>query len=113
MAPHFSGTVMSEATENVLAHLDGIAPGERIEIAVRVSADSHTPVITIRQQGWGNGVGWFTQASVDVSTASLTELKRTLCLVPGVVRRRDPRPHATPLESDEAISVIPFPGLHD
>jgi hypothetical protein len=96
----------------VLAHLDGIAPGERIEIAVRVSANSHTPVITIRHQAWGNGIGWFTQASVKVPTASLAELKRALCLVPGVVQRRVFY-QADHSESEETLPVIPFPGLRD
>ncbi|MDZ4833878.1 MAG: hypothetical protein SGJ27_08870 [Candidatus Melainabacteria bacterium] len=102
---------MTPNSEHVLAHLEGNSQDERTEIAVRVSADSHNPVISIRQQAWGNGIGWFTQATVELPASSLTALKLALCLAPATLQRISFLPNANPSEAEEPPTVIPFPGL--
>lgn len=102
---------MSETSESVLAHLAGTSPDERTEIAIRTRADSPVTFLSVRQQAWGNGIGWFTQATVDIPATSLSELKAALCLVPGALRRTSLLDLQSHVESESAPTVIPFPGL--
>ncbi len=102
---------MSEDSENVLAHLEGSSQDERFEIAVRPRADSLSPVVSIKQQAWGTGIGWFTQSAVELPPSSLIALKRALCLAPAAIRQTAFTTNSNLPESEEAPTVIPFPGL--
>jgi len=62
--------------ETTLAILAGSSETERVVlILVMTTAGS---LVELRQQSWGEGVGWFTQSSVQLEPAQVAELKQRL-----------------------------------
>ena len=62
--------------ETTLATLAADSKTERVVLVL--VAESGGSVVELRQQSWGEGVGWFTQSSVHLQPQQLAELKQTL-----------------------------------
>lgn len=76
---------MQRNTETVLAILPGENDGEQLAIVLRMTVDGSR--IELRQQSWGEGVGWFSQTSVQLNPEQVAGLRNTLGLAPS----RQPR----------------------
>lgn len=63
--------------ETVLATLPSHSERERIEI-VLCQSPGHPTCLQLRQQSWGDGIGWFTQSSVQLEPEQVAALKTTL-----------------------------------
>lgn len=66
----------SHPVEVTLAVIPGSVDGERLLVAHR--HDSRGSRIELRQQTWGEGIGWFTQNSVPLEPQQLAQLRATL-----------------------------------
>ena len=66
----------------VLATIPGGGDQDRLQVVLSHDLDGRS-TISLRQQSWGDGVGWFTQASLDLTPGQLRQL-RTLGGVPAV-----------------------------
>ncbi|MCA9268438.1 MAG: hypothetical protein KDA41_08200 [Planctomycetales bacterium] len=65
------------AVEAVLAILPGSTPQQRLAVVHRNHPVTGS-TIELRQQSWGEGIGWFTQTSVPVETHQLAGLRQSL-----------------------------------
>ena len=72
---------MSDKNEVTLATIDGTTDFERV-LVVLAQFPANGSRIELRQQSWGEGVGWFTQSSVQVDPSQV----RQLCTALGGVR---------------------------
>jgi len=63
--------------ESLLATLPGENNAERVAVVLCNSAREGSR-LELRQQSWGEGVGWFTQSTVQLDPAQVAELKMTL-----------------------------------
>lgn len=68
---------MNHRQEVVLAVLEGTLPRERTLLVHRHVADGNS-LIELRQQSWGDGVGWFTQSSVQLEPDQVAQLRSAL-----------------------------------
>lgn len=59
--------------ETTLATIPGENPKERLELVLCASGG-----LELRQQSWGEGVGWFTQGSIQIESSQLNDLRATL-----------------------------------
>jgi len=78
------------STEIVLSVIPGENSHQRILIVSRIAADQPSTVlplektakpaavIELKQQTWGDGVGWFTQHTITVQEGQLATLRATL-----------------------------------
>jgi hypothetical protein len=68
---------MATPAEVILATLAGAADDQRLEIAL-----CHVPGegsrLEMRQQSWGEGIGWFTQSRVELEPHQVAELRAVL-----------------------------------
>jgi hypothetical protein len=62
--------------ETILATLAASSETERVVLVLLAKADG--TVVELRQQSWGEGVGWFTQSSVQLEPGQVAKLKQTL-----------------------------------
>jgi hypothetical protein len=62
--------------ETTLATLAAASETERVVLMLVAKTDGS--VVELRQQSWGEGVGWYTQHSVELEPRQLAELKQTL-----------------------------------
>jgi hypothetical protein len=64
-------------TETVLSTIDGTSDDERLQVTL-----CHDPVkgsrLELRQQSWGDGVGWFTQSKIELQPHQLGDLRSAL-----------------------------------
>jgi hypothetical protein len=97
-----------EKQEFVLAHLPGDSQGGRVEIALHV--DANVSCVILRQQSWANGIGWFNQSSVTLSSEQVKHLQRALGSNSRALSNRFSSPRSA-CEGPQAPSVIPFPGV--
>ena len=67
---------MSAVNEIVLNVISGSCSNERLVVVHRQSAGESR--LELRQQTWGEGIGWFTQNSVPLETHQLSQLRATL-----------------------------------
>lgn len=96
-------STVAAADECVLATLPGSVERERMIVVLVRGAGSGTR-IALRQQTFGDGVGWFTQKSVDLEPSQAALLKSALG-GSTVVSRSHPR-------TASASSVGEFPRLY-
>ena len=82
-----------------LATIDGQTSGERV--LVTLCNDDCGSRVELRQQSWGDGIGWFTQNSVALHPDQVAQLKSVLAAT------KTPRREVMPIQSDSAAS-IPF-----
>jgi len=76
--------------ETTLAILAGSSETERVLLVL--TDGNSSSVVEMRQQSWGEGVGWFTQSHVQLEPQQVAELKRTLGQSSGSVNCRPTRP---------------------
>ena len=76
---------MDKSRETVIATLPGQNGSERLEVVLMSDPVSGSRM-QLRQQSWGDGVGWFTQSSVELEPSQLAELKLALGSVPSSAR---------------------------
>ena len=70
------------AAETVLCYLPGEGPTERLAV-VCCGGQRYE----LRQQSWGNGLGWFTQSSVTIDANQAKSLRNVLGANPITVAR--------------------------
>jgi hypothetical protein len=75
--------------ETTLATLSGSRETERVVLVL--VAKTNGSVVELRQQSWGEGVGWFTQSNVQLEPQQVAELKQTLGQAPHASTRRSSR----------------------
>jgi hypothetical protein len=64
-------------TEVVLASIPGASDEERL-VVVHTRNSGGESVILLRQQTWGEGVGWFDQSTVSIEPEQLGQLRMAL-----------------------------------
>lgn len=69
--------IVMPATEIVLSTLPSSHAGERVVVVLCQAANQPTRV-ELRQQSWGEGVGWFTQSTVPLDPDQVAQLRATL-----------------------------------
>ncbi|HTN77721.1 MAG TPA: hypothetical protein VL096_20830 [Pirellulaceae bacterium] len=70
---------MQSRPETVLATLPGSSDRERLVVVLAHSASGSTQV-ELRQQSWGEGLGWYTQSSVQLEPSQVAGLRQSLGL---------------------------------
>ena len=63
--------------ETILSTLPSVRDGERV-VVVMVQPPGHGSHLELRQQSWGEGVGWFTQSSVQLEPGQVADLRGVL-----------------------------------
>jgi hypothetical protein len=86
--------------ECLLATLPGSCDTERV-VVVLVQLEDDDSRISLRQQNWAEGIGWYDQKSLDLEPEQYRQLRR------GLGAAAQPRRALT--ESDAA--TLPFPGV--
>lgn len=83
------------ADEVVLATLPGTCESEQLLVVMVHTAGGNR--LELRQQSWGEGVGWFTQSTVQLAPHQVGELRGVLGAsgaarpkLPAAFSRRDP-----------------------
>lgn len=74
---------MKDCGEVVLAVLEAALETERALLVHRRLADGSS-WMELRQQSWGDGVGWFTQSSVKLERGQVSQLRSALGPAKGV-----------------------------
>ena len=82
-----------------LATIDGQVVNERLQV-VLCTGDASSRV-ELRQQSWGDGIGWFTQSSISLQSDQVGQLKSVLGAT------KTPRRDVTAIQSELLVSV-PF-----
>ena len=90
-------------SEITLATIDGANDGERLQLVLQLSTNQ----VDIRQQSWGQGVGWFTQGSITVAPEQIPLMVSALNTAPSKTARPA---RATTLARDQAphLRVIAY-----
>jgi hypothetical protein len=78
---------MQSTCEIILATLLGVGDDERLEIAL-CQVPGEGSQLELRQQTWGEGIGWFTQGRVRLDPQQVGELRAVL----GTAGARSKRP---------------------
>lgn len=81
---------MKDRQEVVLAVLEGTLARERT-LLVHCHVADGISLIELRQQSWGDGVGWFTQSSVQLEPDQVAQLRSAL----GTPKAMPPRQRPT------------------
>ncbi len=61
----------------VLATIDSAHDDERLQLVLTREADGSS-VISLQQQSWGEGIGWFTQSAVEMQPEQVAALRMSL-----------------------------------
>ena len=72
--------------ETTLSTLAGSTETERVMLVLVARPEGS--VVELRQQSWGEGVGWFTQSHVRLEPRQVAELKQTLGQTSNSIARR-------------------------
>jgi len=96
---------MRHTEETLLATLPGSTERERV-LVVHIHG-SETSRMELRQQSWGEGVGWFTQSSVELAPQQVGQLRLALGSAPARVRGSvaSPAPAASVSATDRGFRV--------
>jgi len=94
------------ATETVLSALSGTSEQERVLIVLcsTAGANSH---IELRQQSFGDGVGWFTQSTIALEPHQVAELRSALGTGGQGIGRRSVSAKSLPREFSQ-VSIVGF-----
>jgi hypothetical protein len=87
----------------VLATLPGSAPYQRLQVALEQGEDGLT--ICLCEQHHAEGIGWFTQRSMQLEPRQWAQLQ-------GVLGTTDAR-QAFADDAEDAPATLPFPGPND
>lgn len=60
--------------ETILATLPGETPRDQLLVVLMTSAGEPSR-ISMRQQSWGEGIGWYTQNTIDLGTHQVAGLR--------------------------------------
>lgn len=69
---------MPSLSETVLATLPGTSDTDRLVVVL--TAANGTSQVHLRQQSWGEGLGWYTQSSVQLDPQQVAGLRQVLGL---------------------------------
>jgi hypothetical protein len=86
--------------ECLLSTLPGSSETERV-VVLLLQMDDGSSKISLRQQNWAEGIGWYDQKSLDLEPEQFRQLRRGPAS--SVVRQSLP-------PSDD-VTTLPFPGL--
>lgn len=89
------------AAQTILATLPGSGPHQRLQVALRQKADGGL-VIELRDQHFGEGIGWFDQRTMSLEPRQWQQLQALLG-TKSTSEILDEQADATP-------STLPFPG---
>jgi hypothetical protein len=78
LSPFFDGFPPMPRPETLLATLPGESDRERVMVVMVVTASGSQ--VEIRQQSWGDGLGWFTQSTVQLEPEQIGGLRQALGL---------------------------------
>ena len=86
--------------ETIISTLPGQTEDDRVVI-VLCQQGMGPNTLELRQQSWGEGVGWFTQSSVEMSPSQVADLRNVLGVSQGKPRlpakfRKAPEGHWQP-----------------
>lgn len=70
-------TSVLKTSEVVLSSIEGSSARERIHV-VLCNDSAKGSRVELRQQSWGDGVGWFTQSTVTLAPHQVAELRGAL-----------------------------------
>jgi len=85
--------------ECVLATLPGANDTQQVVVVLRQLADGSSKV-SLRQQTWGDGIGWYDQHSLDLEPEQFRQLRHGLG-APTRPARAEP----------DSKTILPFPGV--
>jgi hypothetical protein len=88
-------------TECLIATLPSCHEDERLAV-VLVQSDQGGR-ISLRQQSWAQGIGWYDQKTLEMEPAQLRQLRSVLGMGGGTTARRP--------EPDDQPAILAFPGL--
>lgn len=94
--------------ETVISVLPGDTENERLQIVL--SASDKEPKLSIRQQTFGSGIGWYTQSTVTLSLSQLSGLQLSLCAAKSLGAPRHAFSQVESGSDDDRPVLIPFPG---
>lgn len=86
---------------SLLAELPGAHDHERLVVLLQRDEAGHSHV-SLRQQTWAEGIGWFDQKSIDLDPEQLNQLRSVLGWSPRATRRV--------VEGDQP-ATLPFPSV--
>ena len=75
--------------EVVLSTLPGGSENDRLQIVLRTHFSSGEP-LQLRQQTWGEGVGWYTQSTISLTSEQAAALRNSLGGAPSRMRPENP-----------------------
>jgi hypothetical protein len=64
-------------TECILATLPGENPTEQV-VVVLLTTPGQATRVSLRQQSWGEGIGWYTQTTINLGTDQVAGLRTAL-----------------------------------
>lgn len=67
---------MQPATETILSDIPALSDKERLLVVLVQSAEGSR--LELRQQSFGEGVGWFTQSTVQMEPGQVAQLRNSL-----------------------------------
>jgi hypothetical protein len=76
MPTHDARPMKSPSTEVILAEIPGASENERLAVVHRHDATGSR--VELRQQTWGEGIGWFTQTTLPLAPQQLADLRAAL-----------------------------------
>jgi len=68
---------MMPTNETVLSTIVGATDDERL-LVVLVHSSAYGSRLELKQQSWGDGVGWFTQSRVEIQPDQVADLRSAL-----------------------------------
>lgn len=81
---------MTHRTETTLTSLPSTAPNERI-LVVLIQVPGEGNRVEMRQQSFGEGIGWYTQSTISLEPGQVATLKNALGATTSATAQRLPR----------------------
>ena len=85
---------MSHPTETIVTTIPAAVENERL-LVVLVQCAEHGSRMELRQQSFSNGLGWFTQSTVQLEPGQVAALRNSLGSTAGRPASRLPREYST------------------
>ena len=68
---------MQDSIETLLTTIPGANDSERLELVLYTHLDGKNR-LELRQQSWGEGVGWYTQGTIELAPHQVADLRNAL-----------------------------------
>lgn len=94
---------MKSKTEVTLSVIDGCSASDRVQVVLCQDTFAGSK-IEVRQQSWGDGVGWFTQSSIQFEPHQFRELCGTIGATSRTVSTAPPKRPNHPQQNPPAFS---------